>query len=128
MAYENSAGLNVHNHYGPRATGGEQGVFKTEGYNNEYVLDLRNPSGLNYKFPIRNNVKVVGVDVKFATGTVSAVAIGGTAVLSASESAPVTLAKTNTGVVTQTGGTGGVIVIKYRNIPGDAFTLEETDV
>jgi len=31
MAYENSAGINVSNHYGPRDTGQTSGVIKTEG-------------------------------------------------------------------------------------------------
>lgn len=128
MAYEDSAGLNVHNHYGPRSSGGEKGTFKTYGYDNEFVLDLSNTTGLYNKFPVRNNVKVYAVDVKFATGTVSAVTIGGTAVLAASESSPVSIPNTNTGIVAQTGGTGGVIVIKYRNVPGDEFTYAETDV
>lgn len=127
MAYENSAGLNVHNQYGPRATGGEEGVFKTYGFYNEYVVNMP-LAGLDYKFPVRNNVKVIGVDLNFAVGTVTAVTIGGVAVQAATESAPVTIANTNTGVVAQTGGTGGFIVIRYINVPGDAFTLEETAV
>lgn len=124
MAYEDSAGLNVHNHYGPRVSGGEQGVFKTFGEDNEWVVDLP-LSGLNYKFPVRNNVKVYHVDTTFATGTVSAVTVGGVAVLAATEAAPVQIPEGNTGVVAQTGGTGGYIIIKYHNVPGDAFALSE---
>lgn len=126
MSYEDSAGLNVHNHYGPRVSGGEEGVFKTEGYRNQYVLNLP-LSGLNYKFPVRNNCQVIDVDTTFATGTVSAVKIGDTAVTDASESSPVAVPKTSNGVVTQTGGTGGFIVIRFENVPGDQFTLSETD-
>lgn len=120
MAYEDSAGLNVHNQYGPRKAGGEQGKFLTDGQRNEYVLSLP-LAGLYNKFPVRNNTYVTGVDVTFATGTVSAVTIGGVAVLSATDAAPVHIPSGNTGVVAQTGGTGGTVVIRYLNVPGDAF-------
>lgn len=120
MAYEDSAGLNVHNQYGPRATGGEQGVNLTDGFYNEYLVNLP-MSGINYKFPVRNNVKVIGVDLNFATGTVTAVTIGGVNVTAATEAAPVAIPDGNTGVVAQTGGTGGTLVIRYINVSGDAF-------
>lgn len=120
MAYEDSAGLNVHNQYGARKSGGEQGKNPTLGLYNEYVLNLPLASLYN-KFPVRNNVKIIAVDTTFATGTVSAVTIGGVAVLAATEASPVTLAANNTGVVAQTGGTGGYITIRYKNVGGDAF-------
>ena len=120
MAYEDSAGLNVHNQYGARKSGGEQGKNPTLGLWNEYLLNLP-LAGLYNKFPVRNNVQVVQADVKFATGTVSALTIGGVAVLAATEAAPVTLAANNTGVVAQTGGTGGYITIRYKNVGGDAY-------
>lgn len=122
MAYENSAGLNVSNSYGPRKSGGEQGVFKRNGFDNEYVVNLP-MSGLIYKFPRQGNVKVYKVDTTFATGTVSALAIGGVSVLAATEAAPVQVPAANTGLVTQTGGTGGFIIIKFHNVPGDQFLL-----
>lgn len=120
MSYEDSAGLNVHNQYGPRVAGGEQGLFLTDGQRNEYVLNLP-LAGLYNKFPVRNNVKVTGVDLSFAVGTVSALTIGGVSVLSATDAAPVAIPNGNSGVVAQTGGTGGTIVIRYINVPGDAF-------
>lgn len=120
MAYEDTAGLNVHNQYGARKSGGEQGKNLTDGYMNEYVLNLP-LAGLYNKFPVRNNVKIFATDVTFATGTVSAVTIGGVSVLAATEASPVSLASNNTGVVAQTGGTGGYIVIRYKNMGGDAF-------
>lgn len=125
MAYEDSAGLGVHNQYGPRASGGEQGNSKTYGSYNEYELNLPLAGLYNY-FPVRNNVKVIGVNTSFATGTVSAVAIGGVAVLAATEAAPVAIADGNTGVVTQTGGTAGTIIIRYINVSGDAFAWSPT--
>lgn len=116
MGYEANTGLNVYNHYGPRDSGGTRGVFKTEGYQNEFVWNLES-TGLPFKFPVPvGGVEVVKVDVFFAEGTVSAVTVGGVAVLAATEAAPVALAANNTGVLAQTGGTGGVIVIRYRNV------------
>ena len=123
MAYENSAGLGVHNQYGPRQSGGEQGVFNSgQGFVNEYVVNLPF-SGLNYKMPIRNNIKVFKVDTTFAVGTVTAVTVGGIAVLPATEATPVALASNNTGIVAQTGGTGGFIIIRFHNVPGDDFPV-----
>lgn len=122
MAYEDSAGLNVHNQYGPRTSGGEQGVEKTFGIKNQYVVNLP-MSGLDYKMPIRNNIKVIGYDAAFVTGTVTALTVGGVDIKSATEAAPVTLASSNTGVVAQTGGTKGDLIIYYINVAGDAFDV-----
>jgi hypothetical protein len=123
MAYEDSAGLNVHNQYGPRKSGGEQGVFRKEGFDNEFVVSLPLLQLDAYKLPVRNNIKVYKVDTTFATGTVSAVTVGGVDVLPATEDAPVQIPQGNTGVVAQTGGTGGYIIIKFHNVPGDDFPL-----
>lgn len=40
MPYENSAGLGVMNHYGPRGTGKTAGVVKTEGASNEVSVQV----------------------------------------------------------------------------------------
>ena len=124
MAYEDSAGLNVHNQYGPRASGGEQGVEKTFGIKNQFVVNLPVVGLYAYKLPIRNNIKVIGIDKNFVTGSVTSVKVGGVEVSSATEAAPVTLDSDNTGVVTQTGGTAGDLVIYYINVAGDAFDVE----
>lgn len=116
MGYESNTGLNVSNYYGPRGTGGTRGVFKTEGYQYEFVWNLED-TGLPFKFPIYpGGVEIVAVDDSFAEGTVSAVTIGGVAVFAATEASPVMLAANNTGVLAQTGGTGGVLVIRFRNV------------
>lgn len=114
MAYEDSAGLNVHNHYGPRTSGGTQGVYKTEGYYNEFVWNL-DSENLDVLFP--RNVEVIGVDETFVTGDVTALTIGGVAVIAATEAAPVGIVTANTGVLAQTGGTAGYIVIRYKSAP-----------
>ena len=114
MAYEDSAGLNVNNHYGPRASGGTQGVYKTEGYYNEFIWNL-DGSVIDVLFP--RNVEVIGVDETFTTGDVTALSIGGVAVIAATEAAPVAIVSANTGVLAQTGGTAGYIVIRYKTAP-----------
>jgi hypothetical protein len=118
MPYENSAGLNVTNHYGPRTTGGVQGVFKTEGYRNEYVVDGAS-QGLIYLHPRGDGVWVNGHDFTFAVGTVTSITIGGVEVIGATEAAPIRLFKENTGQVVVTGLTGGKVVIFYKNVAGD---------
>lgn len=114
MAYEDSAGLNVSNHYGPRSSGGTQGVYKTEGYYNEFVWNLDGDT-LPVLFP--RNVEVIGVDETFVTGNVTALSVGGVAVIAATEAAPVGIVAANTGVLAQTGGTAGYIVIRYKTAP-----------
>lgn len=114
MAYESNTGLNVNNHYGPRDSGGTQGVYKTEGYYNEFVWNL-DRENIDVLFP--RNVEVIGVDETFVTGDVTALAVGGVSVIAATEAAPVAVVSANTGVLTQTGGTAGYIVIRYKTAP-----------
>lgn len=116
MAYESNTGLNVSNHYGPRDSGGTRGVFKTEGYKYEFVWNLED-TGLPFKFPVpKGGCEVTQVDIFFDEGTTTAVSIGGVAVIAATEAAPVAIPFGNTGVLAQTGATGGLIVIHYRNV------------
>lgn len=119
MGYENSAGLGVHNQYGPRASGGEEGVFKTYGKSCEYVVELPS-AGLNYAVPKadRGGVVVTSIDLNFVTGTVTAITIGGVAVYNSVTAVPlpVKLTGANTGVVVVTGGTDGPVVIGYEDI------------
>lgn len=121
MAFENSAGLGVHNQFGPRKSGGGQGPYETDGYKNEYVLDLP-LSGLNYIFPNGNGIKVYEIDLSFVTGTVTHIDIGATAVYDSTTpvTLPVAIPENSTGVVVVTGGTGGKVLINYKNVAGDA--------
>jgi hypothetical protein len=118
MAYENSAGIGVSNQYGPRGTGGERGVFKTEGYLYEYVIDL-SQSAIDFPFvSYPGGVAVFEVDVTFATGTLTSLEIGGVEVVGATSTVPVVLAADNTGVIEQTGATGGKIIVRFKNVAG----------
>lgn len=114
MGFESNTGLGVSNFYGARDSGGTQGVYKTEGYYNEFVWEMAG-SVLPVKFP--RNVEVIGVDETFATGDVTALTIGGVAVLAATEAAPVAIVSANTGVLAKTGGTAGYVIIRYKTAP-----------
>lgn len=120
MAYEDSAGLNVNNHYGPRNSGGTEGVTKTEGVMNEFAKDL-DSTGLSFGFPVPGTGKpslyVTEVDISQVTGTVTAQTIGGVDVSGATPEAPVEIAPGNTGVIVLTGATGGTALMKYKKYP-----------
>ena len=114
MAYEDSAGLNVSNHYGPRDSGGTQGVSADDGFEGTFLWNL-DGDDLGVLFP--RNVEVTGVDETFATGTVTALEVGGVDVILASEASPVGIVTANTGVLVQTGGTAGYIIVRYKVAP-----------
>lgn len=115
MGYENSAGLGVNNHYGPRDSGGTEGVVKTEGVTDEFMQDL-DGDGLSLGFQVTNgSAWVTEADVSQAGGTITAVTIGGVDVTSATPEAPVNIPDANTGVVVLTGGNGtGKYLIRYK--------------
>lgn len=124
MAYEDSAGLNVHNQYGPRTSGGGQGVLLTDGLVNQYVINLPSAGLYDRKIPVRNDVKITRIDLSFVTaGTVTHIAVGGVAVYDSSTpvTLPVSIPNGNTGLVVVTGGTAGNVVMEFENIAGDAF-------
>lgn len=118
MSFENSAGLGVSNHYGPRATGGTEGVAKTEGTINEFFQDL-DGEGIAFGFPVTDgSAYVTEADVSLAGGTITAVTIGGVDVTAATPEAPVQIPAANTGVVALTGGDGtGKYMIGYKKYP-----------
>lgn len=123
MSYEDSAGLNVHNQYGPRASGGGQGVLLTDGLVNQYVINLPSAGLYDRKIPVRNDVKITRIDLSFVTGTVTHIKVGATDVYDSTTpvTLPVAIPNGSTGVVVVTGGTGGNIVMEFENIAGDAF-------
>lgn len=112
--FESNTGLGVNNYYGARDSGGTRGVYETDGYLAEFVWNL-DKAGIPVKFP--RNTKVIAVDETFVTGDVTALTIGGVSVIAATEAAPVSVTSANTGVLAQTGGTAGYIVIKYKIAP-----------
>lgn len=117
MPYENSAGLNVNNHYGPRVTGGTEGVVSTHGNRNEFLKDL-DVDGLGFGFPVpytgQPSYWVTMVDTSQVDGTVSAETIGGVDVSGATPEAPVEIPPGNSGEIVLTGATGGEVLIAYN--------------
>lgn len=113
--YESGSGLNVNNHYGPRAVGGTEGVVSTKGTSNEFLQDL-DESGLALGFPVVNGkAYVTEADVSLAGGTITAITIGGVDVTAATPEAPVQIPADNTGVIVLTGGNGtGKYMIGYK--------------
>lgn len=117
MAYERTSGLVVNTQYGPRTNGGGQGVHKTEGVLNEYVIDGAS-QGLPFLMPRGGGVFVSKIDLTYAKGTVSALTVGGVSILGATDSSPVYLPSTNTGEVVATGLTGGRIIVTFKKEAG----------
>ena len=86
MGYENTAGLSVHNHYGPRTTGGASGTEHSQNSRQTLTYDLTGEM-LNSSFvpPVwfPKGAKVVRctlvVDEVFVVSASGTVAIGGTA-------------------------------------------------
>ena len=122
MAFEDSAGLNVSNHYGPRIVGGTEGKTVTNGIDNEFVIDL-DESGLAFGFPVpasftnQGSFWVTESDTSQATGTITVETIGGVSIAAASVASPVEITSANTGVIVTTGSTGGSLTVRYRNYP-----------
>lgn len=114
MAYEDSAGLNVNNHYGPRQSVGVKGEFPSDSYETQVVVNL-DGAGPDILFPWTDgSAWITGIDTTFVTGAVTDVDIGAVAVEGATEAAPVQVPNANTGVIAQTGGTAGNLIIKYK--------------
>ncbi len=112
MPYENSAGLNVHNHYGPRTTGGVKGPDVSSGVLNQFVWFYDADATLDDEFKIPVGSMIVDVQ---KPANVTAVTVGGTQVAAATWAAPIVAG----GDVTATGAaTGNKIVITYQKVVG----------
>ena len=116
MGFENKAGLNVSNFYGARNTGGTRGTVKTEGTYNEFSVAVPLTNTIDFKFPVLKGVQVVGFQAAYATGTLSALTIGGVNVFAATDAASVNIPAGNTGVIVQTGLTAGELIIKFTRL------------
>lgn len=109
MGYENSAGLNVHNHYGPRTATGASGVDTSQGIVKQFVWFYDSAALLDDRFPIPAGSVVLDVN---KPASVSAVSVGGTAVHSATWAAPVPAS----GAVAVSGAvTGDQVIITYQH-------------
>ena len=77
MGYENKTGLNVHNHYGPRPTGGATGVYRTEGSENELTIIITGET-LNSTFELPVDIPAGAVVTKATAHVTEAFVLGGT--------------------------------------------------
>lgn len=106
MSYENTAGLGVNNHYGPRASaataGGNAGndIKRTSAYTIE--------DGFVVTGYVPANALVTGYYTFDLTGTVTAATVGGVDVTGAS-----TTAVEASGVLAVTGITAGKVLVEY---------------
>lgn len=115
MPYENTAGLGVHNQYGPRTTGGVKGYEPGSGVERKHVTFFDSTVPLDDQVPIWAGSIVTGVT---KPANVTAVNVGAVNVTAATEVAPVEIAVT--AVPTFTGAvTGDIIIIKYIHVAGD---------
>jgi len=115
MAFEDSAGINVSNFYGPRDSGGTEGTVKTEGVMNEYMEAPASTDQIGFGFPVTDgSAYVTECDVSQLTGVITAQTIGGVDISAATPEAPVQVPNANTGVVAMTGATAGTVLIKYK--------------
>lgn len=108
MGFENTAGLNVHNHYGPRDTGGSAGVEHSKdsihqlsvditpaSLNDGFVPPVYMPKGakvLRYLLVVNKPITLTGTDAKVLIGTEGSEATNGIAITAADLSAQGTVA------------------------------------
>ena len=115
MGYESNTGLGVSNQYGQRDSVGVKGDLPSSNYEKVFVVNL-DGAGPTIKFPTPvGGVVVTNIDTTFATGTLTALTIGGVDLsdVDGTTAEYVTIAANNTGVVAQTGLTAGNLIIKY---------------
>ena len=117
MSFENSAGLGVNNHYGPRKVGGEEGNIKTEGAYNEYSINV-DSDNLSFKFPVLQGAVITEVIDNFATGAITTLTVGGVDISGAdgSQLTYVDVASSNTGDVVIAGPTAGTVIVRYLRV------------
>lgn len=114
MSFEDSAGLGVNNHYGPRETGGTEGIVRTSGVNNEFMIDLEGDN-LAFGFPdVDGSAYVTIVDLAVTNATTFT--IGGVNVVAATDASPIQVPAANTGVIV-TNGTTGKVLVTYNKYP-----------
>lgn len=110
MAYENSAGIGVLNHYGPRDTGSAEGVYNTSGGKNQAVVVFDGED-----FPLRQYIPedslVINIVTAFATGAITTATVGGVDVSTAAPGAEVAVA--DGGELVVEGPTSGYVIVEY---------------
>lgn len=113
MAFENSAGLSVSNHYGARKTGGFQGAKKTSGLTYEATINF-DGDALPFKVVIPAGAVITNIKKNFATGTVSAATVGAVNIAAATGTTGTRIEVPLGGDLTITGPTAGSIIVEYE--------------
>lgn len=105
MSFENSAGINVKNHYGPRAVGGTVGSKHTTDNARIYNLDLDTapPQSTPADVYVQAGTLVQAVIFEGTAGTAT-VSVGGVEITAADYAAPIAVPAG--GNLTYTKGTG----------------------
>jgi len=114
MSFESNTGLGIKNQYGQRTATGVRGELEMDGYEQVLVVNL-DASAIPFLFPVLDGTAyITGIDTTFVTGSVTDVDIGAVDVDAATEASPIQIPDSNTGVIAQTGGTAGNLIIKYK--------------
>lgn len=87
MSYESNTGLNVSNHYGPRETGSEKGVYTTKDSRTIYAIDVPE-SGLVQEIPVKAGAIVENVEAH-GTAVVTTLVVGAQDISTATWGTPV---------------------------------------
>lgn len=74
MSFESNTGLNVSNHYGPRDTGGEKGVYTSQDSRSIYTIDVPE-TGLVQDIPVKAGAIIENVEAH-GTAVVTTLVVG----------------------------------------------------
>jgi hypothetical protein len=113
MAFENSAGIDVSNHYGPRPTGGTDGSHVTHDNVRQYVFDLDGDKIADLELSVTQSGVVRDVRFDGTAGTAT-IEINSTDVTDATYALPVAF-------------TAGDIVVTVGTGTGKAYMTVEFD-
>ena len=115
MGYESNTGLNVKNHYGPRAVGGTMGVERTSGIKNEASVNF-DGEAFDLLVEIPAGAVITHVMDEFATGAVATATVGVVDIAAADGTEATYVAVPVGGELTITGPTAGSVVVYYLNV------------
>lgn len=117
MGFENTAGLSVNNHYGPREVGGSMGVVGTEGIKNEAYVNF-DGDALDFLVKIPAGAVVTHVVEEFSTGAITAATVGAVDISLAAGTEATYVATPLGGDLTITGPTAGTVYVYFLNQAG----------
>ena len=115
MGFESNTGLNVKNHYGPRAVGGTQGVERTAGIKNEATVNF-DGEAFDFYVDIPAGAVVTHVMDEFATGAVATAVVGAVDISAADGTEAAYVAVPLGGDLVITGPTAGSVVVYFLNV------------